>query len=219
MKRLNLDDPNVWNLWRELYYDLTEAENIQFGNDIFARYPGQASFNPFNFDFAIKKHLERLPVPPKVLEVGGWRGELAQHCFSKHEIWSWHNIDMCKAAVDNSLPIQKHDKCSPGYTSFFPGDFDWFKKPRLEDYDMFVSAHTIEHLTDDHFLQLMDYAMGIPIVLLEAPITNEGQKWDGYIGTHIMEMGWERVHKEMAARGWKNKMPLNAISWLYELEE
>lgn len=197
-KRLDLDDPKVWDKWRGLYYDLTEEENIQFGNDIFARYPGQASFNPAVFEPVFAG----IETPVSVLEFGGWRGELAVHCFNKFpgKIEIWHGFDMCKAAVDNSV-------CTGfPYIPHFPGRFDWWNgnewPPPQGSFDVFFSAHAIEHLTDKHALELLDWVKGTPLVVLEIPITADGQKWDGYGGTHILELGWNQIHDHMKKLGY-----------------
>jgi len=197
VKRLDVNDPKVFDKWRELYYDLTHEENIQFGYDMEAKYPGQASFDAPGIQ-AILSTVENKP--NKVLEIGGWKGELAQCTCAQSpgDFLSWTNIDMCKAAVEKSVHVS-----SVPYRAHFPDRFDWFISPREEWFDVCISAHSIEHLTDKHLLQLMDWIKGIPVVIFEAPITNTGQTWDGYFGTHILEMGWTRLNQEMAARGYE----------------
>lgn len=193
--RLNLDDPNIWNQWRELYYDLTHEENIQFGNDIEARYPGQQSYTLSNFDTVFGSPSL---LPTRVLEIGGWKGELAQHCLSKYNISSWLNIDMCKAAVDKSV-------CKdPRYTALFPDRFDWFAEKRVNDFDVCVSAHTIEHLSDRHLEQLIEHISGIPCVVFEAPISSGKNNWNGYQGTHILEHGWIDICAIMLVHGYRS---------------
>ena len=93
---------------------------------------------------------------------------------------------MCKAAVDKSLVIDK-------YTPIFPDDFEWFKKPRIEQYDVCVSAHTIEHLSDEHLIHLINHISGIPVVMFEAPIGEYSNDWRGYFGTHMLQIGWNQI--------------------------
>ncbi len=206
-KRLNLDDPMVWDKWRELYYSLTPEENIEFGNDIEARYPGQQSYNVANFDYLFGEVCRA----PAVIEIGGWKGELALHCMSKHVIKSWFNIDMCKAAVEKTVPMG-----SLPYAARFPYEFDWFaREERKQDYDVCVSAHTIEHLSDRHLIQLIDYIRGIGLIMFEAPISPKGDNWDGYHGTHMLTMGWNGVNASMEGRGYRVHQ-INGQCYLYE---
>ncbi len=199
MKRLDVNDPNVFDKWRDLYYDLTEAENIEFGYDMEAKYPHQKSFD----EQALCSLFETLPTGNRVVEVGGWKGELAACISSKYpeRIYSWHNIDMCKAAIEKSVP-----QSNLRYMPIFPFKFDWFTEERTIEYDVFVSAHTIEHLTGSHVIQLLNWANGIPNIFLEAPIAESGQaNWQGYQGTHILECGWDVIDLYMAAAGYSLK--------------
>lgn len=208
MNRLDVNDPKVFDRWRELYYDLTHEENIEFGNAMEAKYPGQASFNKDAFLSVLKT----LPNSSKILEVGGWKGELAQALFheASPKIYSWKNIDMCRAAVMKTV-------VSPSlpYTPVFPARFDWFRQPREEHFDACFSAHTIEHLTGLNVIQLIDWLKGIPTIVFEAPISYEGQTWEGYEGTHILEFGWLRINAYMAGSGYSVEK-LNDWCFRYE---
>lgn len=185
-KRLDVNDPKVWDKWRKFYYNLSHDENIQFGYDIEAKYPHQVSFNAKLID-------QVMPQFPntRVLEIGGWKGELAAYCFKNHRPRSWHNIDMCKAAVEKTVPELAHRE----YTATFPDMFDWFCAPRVRPYDLAISCHTIEHLTDKHLVKLIEHLVGIPAVYFEAPIDMERNDWNGYEGTHILEMGWSTINR------------------------
>jgi len=194
MKRLDVGDPDVFNKWRSLYYELTHEENIQFGYDMEAKYPHQASFDVKPF----QKMFDRVGADRiSVVEIGGWKGELAKQIFSSHGgmIHSWFNIDMCKAATEKTV-----DMTGIPYSVRFPDSFDWFKHRRDQPFDVCVSAHTLEHLTGKDVLTLLDWMNLIPVVMLEIPISEEGQSWDGYEGTHILEFGWKRIREEMEKR-------------------
>ena len=207
MKRLDVEDPLVFDKWRTLYNDLSHEENIQFGYDMEAKYPGQASFNPVVFE----QLFARLGGAPHVVEIGGWKGELARHLMTKLPVASWHNIDMCKAAIEKTVPMG----CLP-FTAQFPDRFDWFLQPRTMQYDLCVSAHSIEHLSNAHLLALMNWISGIPTVIFEAPIAMTGQTWGGYFGTHILEMGWNDINAAMKALGYSAER-INDWVFLYEV--
>lgn len=197
-KRLNLDDPRVWDRWRELYEDLSHEENIQFGNEIFARYPVQKSFNAVGILAALK--IECAAKSISVLEVGGWRGDLALAAFEQLGcgITQWTNIDMCRAALDRP----PEGLLAYPYVPFFPDSFKWFSgRQPLKSFDVFVSAHTIEHLSDHDALDLLDHVSNARTMILEIPITDQGQRWDGYEGTHILGLGWNAIEDHLATKG------------------
>lgn len=207
MKRLDVSDPKVFDKWRELYSELTHEENIQFGYDMEKAYPHQASFNPAPIE-TVLAGLNR----PRVFEVGGWKGELALHMFKKELVSEWTNFDMCKAAVEKTLPELKDYK----YYPIFPTSFDWFGREFTKPLcDIAISCHTIEHLTDSDLKKLITYLSITPKVLFEAPIGEGPSDWTGYQGTHILKMGWTEIDKAMAVHKYR---PTKLTDWmrLYE---
>ncbi len=210
--RIDTDRADFFDWWREQYDTLTPEENIEIGDQLEAKYPGQASFNFKNLQSVFKQRHQLT-----VLEIGGWKGELAKACFETwgtETILSWHNIDMCEAAVKKTIPMGEFP-----YSARFPYEFDWFaKEQRKQKYDVCISAHTIEHLSDQHLVQLISYISGIPIVMFEAPIAMDGQKWDGYFGTHKLEMGWNTINKLMEGEGYEVEK-LNDWSFIYKLRQ
>lgn len=191
-KRLDVNDPNVFDKWRALYYDLTLEEQEQFGRDMEEKYPHQQSYTLSNFE-----HLFNRFPGCHVLEIGGWKGELADTCLKKFDIKGWHNIDYCRAAVEKSI-------CHPArYSAYCPSNFFWFKGDRSHMADIAIAAHVIEHLTDEDCFDLMRYLNGISRIMFEAPIAMNGETtWDGYIGTHILKMGWDKICDHMKSMGY-----------------
>lgn len=183
-KRLNTEDPNVFDTWRELYHSLTDKEQADFYDDIEAKWPWQQHFHPEWFDLALKDK-ENITV----LEVGGWKGELASQMLAKHSgITSWHNIELCKKATDKTVPMPNGK-----YSFENPSEFTWFKSHRTKSADIFISAHTIEHFIDGDLWDLLTWANGIPLICLEAPISFSDNDWTGYGGTHILKAGWAKI--------------------------
>lgn len=194
MKRLDINDPQVFNKWRELYDDLTNEEQRDFANECEERFPTQTHFTKSNFEtlFAGRKNVS-------VLEVGGWKGELAEHCISNYDIKYWRNIEFCTEAV------RKGFKNSDKYIAVCPNEFDWFLQLEMNLgllYDVFVCTHTIEHLSDDHLMALLSHVSHIPTILLEAPITDDGEDFHDYFGTHKLASGWNWITGLMIARGY-----------------
>lgn len=214
-KRLDVNDPNVFDKWRSLYYDLSEAEQEQFGYDMEEKYPHQASFTPSNFESLFTNQVK---IGNSVLEIGGWKGELASQMLAKFPegISSWTNIDYCKPATEKTV-------CKdPRYKVIYPHRFHWFKDPVGQTLppenpvpDICVSAHVIEHLTNEDLASLIEFISPIRTVMFEAPIARDHNDWRGYIGTHILTWGWNQVNAAMAASGYR-ATEVNPYCFLYE---
>ncbi len=192
LERLSLDNPDCFDNWRELYSVLTNDQHKAFMTACSVRYPDQQHWTPKHFE-SLFTQLEPFP---RVLEIGGWKGELAKHCLEKYNIKSWFNIEACEEAVEQTVPMG-----TLAYATCIPFAFDWFSKlkqvPSPRDYDVCVSAHMIEHLSDEHLLDLIDYLVNVPAVMFEAPIGRGTSDWRGYLGTHILKMGWNAVDEAM----------------------
>ncbi len=195
---ISVDDPQVFNKWRAAYDSMSSTEHLAFANAAEKKWPDQKSFKALFFEEVFRSY----PFYPlRVLEVGGWKGELAKISLERvNNIIYWRNVDFCTAALAKTVPID-FDR----YEFECPATHTWFTQPRIEEFDVFVSAHMIEHLSDAHLLELLKYVNGIPILAIEAPITMEGQTWDNYYGTHILGMGWTRIIEELKGYGYTHE--------------
>ncbi len=191
--KIDINDPNVFNQWRAAYDTMTDAEHLEFCNEAEAKWPNQQSFTYSNFEHLFKNNA--LP-NVSVIEIGGWKGELANKCLENFPIWRWANFDFCGAAIGKTVMTDKR------YKAHLQNSPTWFRRPRTEQFDVCVSAHMIEHLSDAHLIELLDWISGIPTVMFEAPISDGENNWHNYYGTHILKMGWNRINDEMQARGY-----------------
>lgn len=192
-KRLNVEDPNVFDTWREIYHTLTDAEQAEFYDDLEAKYPHQQHFHAEWFAKAFEKNQTT-----HVLEVGGWKGELASQMLARFpHIATWHNIELCQKATHKTVDMPRS-----GYSFENPEAFDWFNVLPKPTCDVLVSAHTIEHLFDTHLWSMLEWASGVPLICLEAPISFSKNDWKGYGGTHILEAGWGEIIGFMDQKGY-----------------
>ena len=86
-----------FNRYRRLYKSFTFAYKIRMANKWLRQYPDQShfDFNPIKFWFE-----EIVSRPVSVLEIGGWRGVLANKSLSQFEhINLWHNSIVIKLNV------------------------------------------------------------------------------------------------------------------------
>lgn len=183
-----------FNKWREDYESSTLQDQVEFHNKIEKEYPTQAHFNYEN----VKEALSLAPQDAIVLEFGCWKGDLANMAIPEFKIKQWIGIEICDAAIANT-------NCKrPEFFYDIPDRFDWFNEPFSFFADIVIATHFIEHLSDDHFNQLANYCRigDYPIIYFEAPLTEDGQSWQGYEGTHKLTYGWRKVITVMMDNGY-----------------
>lgn len=194
--KLDVKDPDVFNKWRAMYKELTDDEHREFMTACASAFPDQQHFQFPNYVelFRFYPTVEK----PRVLEMGGWKGELAGKClFNFKNIHAWHNIDFCSAIKDQQACKDER------YTFECPDKFAWWQDmSRHVDFDIFLSSNAIEHLSDVHLLELLHRIRHIPLIMLEAPIGDEAQDFTGYWGTHILQIGWNKINDVMHNYGY-----------------
>jgi hypothetical protein len=179
---------NDFDLWRTLYSELTTEDQVEYYNLIEKHYPSQSHYTYNNVNEAIK-----IAQPKIVLEFGPWKGDMACRAMEEFPfIEEWTGIEICSAAIENTL-------CkNPKLKYIFPEKFDWFAEPRTIDADFIVATHFIEHLSNEHFDQLINYCNGAKYIYFEAPMSNISNNWSGYGGTHKLEYGWNKIIELMS---------------------
>jgi hypothetical protein len=176
---INFDD------WRKDYDHLTSEQQQEIYNQLEVDFPEQAHFDLEGFTMAFN-----LSKPDHVIEAGGWKGDLALMFVDK--VKTWTNIDICQNAIEKT-------KCHAlNFVNINPGDFDWFKNKNFFDgFDLFTSTHFIEHISDEHFDLLCQAIADVPYIYIESPLTDTGETWEGYIGTHKLSYGWNKITEKL----------------------
>ena len=183
-----------FNRYRKRYDSYSFNHKVKLANKWLVQYPEQAHFdiNPINYWF------ENIVVrPTSVLEIGGWRGDLAEEALSSFEhINKWHNYDL--------INHNNYQKCNDKrYSLITLNDYIWHLSLNNE-YNVLIATHMIEHINWQEFIELTGW---IPIiiktVLFEAPLpsSNENINWKDDHSSHILEKGWEQVINEMKNHG------------------
>lgn len=192
--------------WQELFndyrnnYDKLPFENHQkFYGVIYEHFPSQRQYNLE----AVKKFLRKIK-KPGVVEIGGWQGELAQEILEStmgKKVWSWVNYEICREAVDNGYD-------SPKYSGIALKDFFKFDEEML-DHNTLIMSHVLEHMKYREFAKFLDEVReaGYPFkhIYLDAPIPDKTRyvSWHNYVGTHVLEVGWEDILKLLKGHGYK----------------
>jgi 2-polyprenyl-3-methyl-5-hydroxy-6-metoxy-1,4-benzoquinol methylase len=179
----------TFNEWRNKYNEMTYAEQVQYHNIIEQQYPDQAHYTYENIKQVLSDGI-------KVLEFGCWKADLAARAITEYKIKDWKGIEICTTAIEKS-------KCTASNFKYVvPKTFDWFSKTVRPKCDVIIATHFIEHLSNEHFEQLADYCAGVPLIYFESPLSNEGESWDGYLGTHKLTYGWNKVNEIMESKGY-----------------
>jgi hypothetical protein len=174
-----------FDAWRERYDEMTYEDMKEFYNLVEIDHPLQQAYDANAFSRFLDRAIASIG-PVSVLEVGGWKGELAQKMLVKPGIVEWRNLEICERAVQKSV------FSSPRYEAVIPDDFAW--KVALPKADVLVASHFIEHVKWREFAALMSSLPGeFRFVGLQAPIQETETDWTGYHGTHILEVGWQDV--------------------------
>jgi hypothetical protein len=189
---------------------MSSDEHLAFFAECASRYPDQKHHN---LDFFLSQLGRFLKPGSTVVEFGGWKGELAERCLNLHpEIERWVNFEVCDAAFQDTVVDSRRYFRGPGVNKF-----DWFCETEDLRGDIFVSAHAIEHLADEHLFHLLHAARKVPVLLLEAPLEPVENDWRGYGGTHILRMGWRPIVELLARLGYSHRC-YNEHCWVFTKE-
>lgn len=187
-------DVAEFDAWREAYDGLSYEEQKAFYARVGLEHPRQAGFT---LD-AWKTFLTGCPQPLKVLELGGWNGELAEALWDHFDPTRWWNLEIRESAVETAICHRD------GYVVYIPPDFAW--EAALPPVQVVVASHFVEHIRFAELLALME---NMPVTVthmgIEAPIQDdaEGVDWTGYHGSHILEVGWRQLEVAFEERGWR----------------
>ena len=182
-----------WDQWRAEYKATSYAAQQDFYSGVWATNPDQRHFTATAalafFDGSARR----------VIEVGGWRGELAALVLTAHpEIELWRNYELCREAAAAAVSTD------PRYEGVSPPDWVWSLPPaELAGFDTLVLSHVIEHMTAEDLAALLAALHSPRRVYVESPLFDEPRDWAGYHGTHILELGWRGVDALFASAGFR----------------
>lgn len=175
---------------------MTFADQVAFYRDVAKVYPVQESSNvgmaSAVFDFINGEDLE-------VIELGGWNGRLASQLVTRPDIRSWVNYDLVVVPQACENPRYNLSVLT-----------DWIWNTEIPRADVFVACHTIEHLSAEHFYELAK-SLREPWVYFEAPLDEEPTDWNGYAGSHRLDLGWAGVRNLMEMCGYEPAAGLTPV--------
>ncbi len=173
-----------FNEWREKYDKYTFEQHKKINNRFESLYPKQQKF----VTKEVGKFLKGI-TKAKVLEVGGWKGELASQVLSTNkDIILWHNYDICSNAIDKNICKDERFK---GIVLI---DFVW-NLNIFKEYNVCVLSHIIEHIKKKELIKFFSKIKHIKYIYIDAPLNDpyNRMKWKNYSGTHILECNWNDI--------------------------
>lgn len=174
-------------------YPLSFTETVSFYRDVVKDWPEQTHFHAQAFYETLDRGFDH-----RILELGGWDGSLAAKAFAHGNVAAWDNYDL----------VEIRQVCGNlGYHAVKLTA--WFWDTVVSDkYDLFVATHLIEHLSPIQVHLLFGKLASLShlrTVHLEAPLQPDGQKWQGTLDTHVLELGYRRVEKILDGYGFRTK--------------
>lgn len=156
--------------WRARYDTLTFHEHQQINAEWAIQYPHQRSFDTDAVASFLGEHQ-----PGSVVELGGWDGALAAEMLYRFPVVeTWVNYD-----ITPNVPQVCADT---RYERVVLDDWAWNREARA---DVLIASHVFEHMRAGQIRLLLD-RWDIDSVYVDAPVN--GGVWDGYHGSHILEL-------------------------------
>ena len=214
----NTEAIRYFNRWRNEYDRYSFAKQKQIYNALEVKYPDQQKFTTEEISNFLKD-IKNL----KILEIGGWKGELASKILSQNEnIISWDNYEICSNAVEKTVCTDKRYK--PILLKDFPWNLNIFG-----NYNVCILSHVIEHIKENQLKLFFDKIYRCNYIYIEAPI-KENRKdvnWNNYGGTHILECGWNDIDKMLSnyigakindnIKTYKRLYPQKGVTYAYDV--
>jgi hypothetical protein len=186
-----------WDEWRRNYDSMTYEQQQSFYSSVWQNHPIQQHYNA-DAAKAFFDLIDLIEEDLTIVEIGGWRGELAEAVLPDVRGF-WLNIEICREAAEQRIPT------SPRYKAYSPPDWPWDDPTSiftLQRADVLVASHVIEHLSVPHLELLLDTSRA-RWMFLASPLPAIGPvDWTGYNGSHILPLGWDGVEALAGTHGW-----------------
>ena len=194
---------SFFDRYRRDYATMPFAEHQRIYGIIERVYPDQSCFDRQGVALFLETLL-MAGVTPSVLELGGWKGELAHAMLQQfRDIRLWHNIEICREAIEKSVCRDIYAR----YTCSTLSDFFWNEKPNwIQMCNTLILSHVVEHMRLQDFAGTIAHCAEkkLDYLYLDIPhITEDSHKaWRGWTNTHVLEGGWQDIEAILAQHGY-----------------
>ncbi len=181
-----------WDLFRAKYDSLAPADHAAMMAEFYPLSPVQSHFTMAAIAEFFAVHPARC-----VIEVGGWDGAVASAILAAHpSIAHWTNYEICRLAT-----FQFDD---PRYSApALAESFVWDLPLATAAYDVLFASHRLEHMKAVNVRALLARLPTVTAVYVDVPLPDDAvdYRWPGYIGSHILELGWVQFEALFAEFG------------------
>lgn len=177
-----------WDGWRADYDHMSFAEHQAFNAMAADAHPVQQSF-----DYWEVHETFHCGAHGNIVELGGWDGALAAQILERWDdnITSWVNYDI----TPNVQQVCAHKAYSRVVLEDWPWNMD-------VSGDLLIASHVLEHMRMSEVEALFS-RWDVKAAHIDVPILPFARSWDGYEGTHILEVGSTEFLARLAQLGWK----------------
>ncbi len=184
---------DMFDEYRKGYDAYSDDEHRRFYTDFHLKWPLQRCCTFSSLRRFLGDHRKAL-----VIEMGGWDGWAASTMLPEFpELQHWLNVEFCKEAAAATV-------CDDArYNVYVPKAFRWWRSevaPTASD--VMVLSHVIEHIANDDARELIGSLRPLAWYI-EAPLTEDGQTWSGYGGSHVLYTGWRELETWLSAAGYR----------------
>jgi hypothetical protein len=180
--------------YRRRYGELTDGEHRAAYSTWYQLWPVQRHVTLPSLDRFLSEHSRAL-----VIEMGGWDGYGAELMLERYpQLKAWLNVEICAEAADLGQQRIKDAR----YCAAVPGSFRWWRGEIAASPDsVLVASHVLEHLSDIDAMDLIQ-TQRPKAWYIEAPLSEGGQSWDSYGGSHVLHAGWGAVESWLSEAGY-----------------
>lgn len=182
-----------WDTYRKYYSALSVEDHIEISVYLDKLAPNQAHFSiePITELFTEAKNLLG---ELNIIELGCWTGDLAKEVLSKFDIKSWIGYDISANTLKRS--VVKDERYKTVALS------KWIYDTTIPDFNVFLSTHTFEHMSLEEVEKTVAYISDkTKYMILEIPLSEDGQDWKGYSGTHVLTASRQTIRDLITSHG------------------
>jgi len=180
-----------WATFRRSYDNLPIEKHQQQYNQLANENANQRRFS----EHKAREFLSRVR-PARVIELGGWDGELASIILPASEIESWFNFEL-----SSIRPVCDDERFQQIVSASWAWDDERFIG------DCFVSSHCLEHLSNTQLWSVLDAldAGGFTSAFTQVPLPAVGKPdWEQWPNSgHILDMNAVEFDEAFVSRGWE----------------
>ena len=188
---MTLMKSSEFDLYRDDYEDMTSDKAYDWHSRLWRSSPSQDHVSLSKLD-----EFFREVDATHVMEIGGWRGEAAEHVLGWNDgISSWRNYEVCREAANS--PVFEDERYHSIHHWVNPGS------PFVMDGDTLVCSHVLEHMNEGQ-VEFVMRSTKARYLYVDVPLDRD--EWSGTTCFHVFRGGWPRMSTLIESVGFKKFM-------------